>query len=40
MAVNSINEILRVKHENADYLQEMHRLVAHLWELASTLSFC
>jgi len=37
MAVNSINEIFRVKNDNANCLQEMHQLVAHLLELANSL---
>jgi len=38
MAVNAISEFFRVKTDNADYLQEMHQLVAHLLELANSLS--
>lgn len=37
MAVNAINEILRVKNDNINCLQEMHQLVAHLLELANSL---
>ena len=37
-AVNAISEIFRVKNDNAGYLQDMHQLVAHLLELANSLS--
>ncbi|HEY4036020.1 MAG TPA: methyl-accepting chemotaxis protein, partial [Ktedonobacteraceae bacterium] len=37
-AVNTISEISRIKNHNADYLQDMHQLVAHLLELANSLS--
>jgi len=38
MAVNTISEISRIKNHNAEYLQDMHQLVAHLLELANSLS--
>lgn len=38
VATNAISEIVRVKNDNAGYLQETHQLVAHLLELANSLS--
>lgn len=37
-ATNTINDFLCIKNENAGYLQETHQLVAHLLELANSLS--
>lgn len=37
-AANAFSEISRVKNENAGYLQDTHQLVAHLLELANSLS--